>query len=81
MKREPFAGAHSYDELRALLIGQAYVRYDKIDYDKWGFDSGIDSATLRRRLQAPEKITLGELRDMARPLGISGDELRAVLPL
>ena len=77
----PQLGAHAYDALRALLIGQAYVLYDKIDYEAWGSACGIDAATLRRRIAAPEKITLGELRDMARPLGISGEALRAVLPL
>lgn len=73
--------ARRYDELLALLCGKAYVRYHKLDFDRWSAECGLSDATLRRRIDAPEEITLGELRDIARPLGIPEDALRSAIPV
>lgn len=73
--------SHVYDSLRALLIGRAYVRYESIDYERWGAECGIGAQKLRRRLRDMGDLTLEELRSIARPLGIDSLELRQALPL
>ena len=72
---------HVYDSLRALLIGRAYVRYGRLDYERWGAECDINAQKLRKRLRDMGDLTLEELRSIARPLGIDSLELRQALPL
>ena len=73
--------AHKYDELIALLAGRAFVRYRRIDYDRWAAEVGMSVDTLRRRISSPEEMTLDEIRSISRPFDIHPDELRRVIPL
>ena len=70
-----------YEKLVALLNGYAHARYGRGILDGWSADSGISKSTLSRRLRRPQDISLGELNQMARPLGIDADDIRAALPL
>lgn len=72
---------HTYTRLTALLIGHAHIRYGRGILDEWSAECGIGRSTLSRRMRHPEDISLGELRQMVRPLGIRDEELRRVLPL
>lgn len=73
--------AKRYDALLALLCGRAFVHYGSLDFSAWGAECGISESTLRRRINAPEEITLGELRALALPLGIPEDTIRAAVPV
>ena len=74
--------AGKYDELMTELYGAACVKYDgAMDYEALAADCGIGSMTLRRRFAEPEKITLGELRRIARAVNISAEKIRDALPI
>lgn len=74
--------AGKYDELMTELYGAACVKYDgTVDYDALAADCGISSMTLRRRFAEPEKLTLGELRKIARAVNLSAEKIRAALPI
>lgn len=70
-----------YAQLSALLVGSAHIKYQHEVFDRWAADSGISSGVLRRRIQKPETIELGELRRMAEAVEVAPDQLIAVLPL
>ena len=79
--KEYKSAAKRYGKLLALLCGNACAKYSRLDYARWGADCGMSESTLRRRIQTPQDITLGELRDMARPFEIETEAIHAALPL
>ena len=74
--------AGRYDALMTELYGAACVKYDGVvDYEALAADCGISSMTLRRRFAEPEKITLGELRKIARAVNLAPEKIRDALPV
>lgn len=67
--------------LAAILIGSARIKYQREVYERWAADSGIGAGVLRRRIQRPETIELGELRRMAAAVEVEPSRLIEVLPL
>lgn len=71
---------HRYDNLLALILGRACVRYGKLDYGRWAAETGMSEDTLRRRVASPEDLTLGELVKIARVFEIQVDDVRRTGP-
>ena len=72
---------HRYDNLMALILGRACVRYGKLDYGRWAAETGMSEDRLRRRVASPEDLTLGELVNITRVFEIQIDDVRRNIPL
>lgn len=70
-----------YRNLSALLLGSARVKWNGETFERWAAATGISDSTLRRRIQRPETIELGELRRMAAAAEVEPEQLIAALPL
>ena len=73
--------ANRYNDLIAMVCGRAFVKYGKLDYAAFSNEVGISVSTLRRRLEDPETITLGELYKIASVLKLEKDEIKEKLPV
>lgn len=73
--------ANRYNDLIAMVCGRAFVKYGRLDYTAFSNEIGISVSTLRRRLDDPETITLGELHKIASVLKLEKDEIKEKLPV
>lgn len=68
--------AGRYDKLLGKIYGAACVKHGgHVDYPMLAAEAGMSLSTLRRRMERPETITLGELRSIARAIDVPGEEL------
>lgn len=69
-----------YDKLRQLIFGRMVI--DGVTREEFGRIVGLKSqASIKKRLDEPESLTLGELAKISRGLSIPIDELRAAIPV
>lgn len=63
---------HRWDPVVSKIMGDAYVKYgNHMDYDRLASDARISASTLRRRMNKPDDLSLGELVSLSRALDLN----------
>lgn len=63
---------HRWDPVVSKILGAACVKYgNHVDYDRLAGDARISASTLRRRMNEPDNLSLGELVSLSRALGLN----------
>lgn len=71
---------NTYDDLLALIVSRMYINYRSTAPAKICESIDLSVTAIRARFLDPGKFTLAELQEICAVLGISADDIKAVLP-
>lgn len=67
-----------YDKLLLLINGR--IKTDKVSMEKLAYYMKVSRNTAAARLREPGKLTLEDIGNLSRGLGIPIDDIRAAIP-